>query len=147
MLSGSFQRETADRLHGYRWDHFITLTYRFGRPQGATQFSDLHDIVARDVTEFRRKVMAKQKTKFFVFWVLEDDDKSHPHVHLLTANLKIPQRDLQECWKHGQIHCKEIGQSHESRKKLLGYVVKQAPYSLHPDSFKYTKGLHLLPVA
>jgi hypothetical protein len=146
MLSGSRQEEEATKLHEYRWDHFITLTYRFGRPAGVDKFADLHGAVSKDVTAFRREIMRRQRSKFFCYWVVEDDHTSHPHVHLLTANLKISQRDLQKCWEHGQIHCKKIDPSDESRKRLIGYVVKQVPYSLHPESDKYTKGLHLLLV-
>ena len=143
-LGRDYQREIADRLHRFRWDHFITLTYMHGKPAGGHEFADLHDLSFRDVTAFRRKVIGRQLEPFYCYWVVEDTDTPQVAIHLLSTNLRFPLNDLRlYWWRHGFTDAKRIGNTQNDRKKVIDYIVKQAPYSLHPASEKFMKGLPL----
>jgi hypothetical protein len=111
-------------LWGYRWDHVVHLTTRFGYTQTA--------LTNEFIKRFIRRLARKSHQSIAWFYVIEEPVRGHPHLHGLLAGtscLRIEQ--IGWAWNAGFSRAQLF-----SAEQQLRYVIKSVPRS--PDSYDFS---------
>lgn len=151
LRSNQLSHEWGKWLHGYRWDHYVTLT--FGRkrrlessalPKGmapevekqsrAFQFRQpSQETAARLFRQWLREVERKAQKGVSWFCATETSPAGMLHLHLLLGGTeRLSATTLDRAWRNGRTHAEPYDQGRGATYYVTKYIgTSQVEYDLN----------------